>query len=166
LGEYLKPTKDIDDFVSRIVQADAGFFEEIKQLGDWEDNLSESDAWKVDEIEDWLRNRVVKVWFTAEYQWQNSIASCDFAVAISHLPLAICKFAVASCELALAICKLVIASCNLALATRELASASCDLALATRELASASCDLALATRELASASCDLALAGSNFAVAS
>jgi hypothetical protein len=34
LGEYLKPTKDIDDFVSRIVQADAVFFEEIKQLGD------------------------------------------------------------------------------------------------------------------------------------
>ena len=34
LGEYLKPTKDIDDFVSRVVKDDAVFFEEIKRLGD------------------------------------------------------------------------------------------------------------------------------------
>ena len=34
LGEYLKPTKEIDDFVNRIVKEDAEFFEEMKRLGD------------------------------------------------------------------------------------------------------------------------------------
>ncbi|MEK7723355.1 MAG: hypothetical protein AAB336_03325 [Acidobacteriota bacterium] len=34
LGEYLKPTKEIDDFVDRIVKEDAEFFEEMKRLGD------------------------------------------------------------------------------------------------------------------------------------
>ena len=34
LGEYLKPSPEIDDFVNRIVKEDAGFFEEMKRLGD------------------------------------------------------------------------------------------------------------------------------------
>jgi hypothetical protein len=34
LGEYLKPTQEMDDFVNRIVKEDAEFFEEMKRLGD------------------------------------------------------------------------------------------------------------------------------------
>ena len=34
LGEYIKPSPEIDDFVNRIVKEDAEFFEEMKQLGD------------------------------------------------------------------------------------------------------------------------------------
>jgi hypothetical protein len=34
LGEYIKPSPEIDDFVNRIVKEDAEFFEEMKRLGD------------------------------------------------------------------------------------------------------------------------------------
>jgi hypothetical protein len=34
IGEYLKPSKEIDDFVGRIVKDDRDFFEEIKGVGD------------------------------------------------------------------------------------------------------------------------------------
>ena len=34
LGEYLKPTQEIEDFVNRIVKEDTEFFEEMKRLGD------------------------------------------------------------------------------------------------------------------------------------
>lgn len=34
VGEYLKPTQEVDDFVDRIVKEDGGFFEEIKRIGD------------------------------------------------------------------------------------------------------------------------------------
>lgn len=34
IGEYLKPSQEIDDFVNRIVKDDSGFFEEIKRIGD------------------------------------------------------------------------------------------------------------------------------------
>ena len=34
LGEYIKPSADVDDFVNRIVKEDAEFFEEMKRVGD------------------------------------------------------------------------------------------------------------------------------------
>lgn len=34
IGEYLKPSGEIDDFVERIVKNESGFFEEMKRLGD------------------------------------------------------------------------------------------------------------------------------------
>ena len=34
VGEYIKPSQEIDDFVRRIVKEDAEFFEEMKQFGD------------------------------------------------------------------------------------------------------------------------------------
>lgn len=34
LGEYIKPSQDIDDFVDRIAKEDAEFFEEMKRIGD------------------------------------------------------------------------------------------------------------------------------------
>lgn len=33
-GVYLKPSKEIDDFVSRIVKEESEYFEEIKRVGD------------------------------------------------------------------------------------------------------------------------------------
>jgi hypothetical protein len=33
-GVYLKPSKEIDDFVSRVVEEESEYFEEIKRLGD------------------------------------------------------------------------------------------------------------------------------------
>ena len=33
-GVYLKPSKEIDDFVSRIIEEEAEYFEEIKRIGD------------------------------------------------------------------------------------------------------------------------------------
>lgn len=33
-GVYLKPSKEIDDFVSRIVKEEREYFEEMKRLGD------------------------------------------------------------------------------------------------------------------------------------
>lgn len=33
-GIYLKPSKEIDDFVSRIVEEEREYFEEMKRLGD------------------------------------------------------------------------------------------------------------------------------------
>lgn len=33
-GVYLKPSKEIDDFVSRVVEEEVEYFEEIKRLGD------------------------------------------------------------------------------------------------------------------------------------
>jgi hypothetical protein len=34
IGEYIKPTQEIDDFVNRVIKEDAEFFEEMKRLGD------------------------------------------------------------------------------------------------------------------------------------
>ena len=34
IGEYLKPSEEIDDFVNRIVKDDGVFFEEMKRIGD------------------------------------------------------------------------------------------------------------------------------------
>ena len=34
IGEYLKPSEEIEDFVNRIVKDDGVFFEEMKRLGD------------------------------------------------------------------------------------------------------------------------------------
>ena len=34
IGEYIKPSKEIDDFVNRIVEEESEFFEEIKRVGD------------------------------------------------------------------------------------------------------------------------------------
>ena len=34
IGEYLKPSPEIDDFVNRIVKDDGVFFEEMKRIGD------------------------------------------------------------------------------------------------------------------------------------
>ncbi len=33
-GVYLKPSKEIDDFVSCVVEEESGYFEEIKRIGD------------------------------------------------------------------------------------------------------------------------------------
>lgn len=33
-GVYLKPSKEIDDFVSRVVEEEREYFEEMKRLGD------------------------------------------------------------------------------------------------------------------------------------
>jgi hypothetical protein len=33
-GVYLKPSKDIDDFVSRVVEEESEYFEEMKRIGD------------------------------------------------------------------------------------------------------------------------------------
>lgn len=33
-GVYLKPSKEIDDFVNRIVEEEREYFEEIKRIGD------------------------------------------------------------------------------------------------------------------------------------
>jgi hypothetical protein len=33
-GVYLKPSKEIDDFVNRIVEEESEYFEEMKRLGD------------------------------------------------------------------------------------------------------------------------------------
>jgi len=34
IGEYLKPSEEIDDFVERVVKEEKEFFEEIKRVGD------------------------------------------------------------------------------------------------------------------------------------
>lgn len=34
IGEYIKPSQEIDDFIGRIVNNDGEFFEEIKRIGD------------------------------------------------------------------------------------------------------------------------------------
>lgn len=34
IGEYIKPTQEIDDFVNRVIKEDAEFFEEMKRFGD------------------------------------------------------------------------------------------------------------------------------------
>ena len=33
-GVYLKPSKEIDDFVSRVVEEESEYFEEMKRVGD------------------------------------------------------------------------------------------------------------------------------------
>lgn len=33
-GVYLKPSKEIDDFVNRVVEEESEYFEEIKRIGD------------------------------------------------------------------------------------------------------------------------------------
>ncbi len=34
IGEYIKPSQEIDDFVNRIVNDESEFFEEMKRVGD------------------------------------------------------------------------------------------------------------------------------------
>lgn len=34
IGEYIKPSQEIDDFVGRIVKDEGEFFEEMKRVGD------------------------------------------------------------------------------------------------------------------------------------
>jgi hypothetical protein len=34
IGEYLKPSQEIDDFVNRVVKDESEFFEEMKRIGD------------------------------------------------------------------------------------------------------------------------------------